>query len=190
MSLSFEKWSTERLPALRELDSARRGLREFKRGTRFAIRQIHESYVVLLASHFQGFCRDLHDECADFFVRTISTEMLRNTVRIVLVLGRKLASGNATPGNIGSDFGRFGLEFWDEVRKLDAGNQDRQKELDRLNAWRNAIAHQHFDLSKLGGADLRLPLLRGWRTVCDRLAVSFDGVMRSHLALVNGVAPW
>jgi len=190
MSLSLEKWTTERLPALRELDSARRGLRVSKRGTRFAVRQIHESYVVLLASHFQGFCRDLHDECADFLVETISAGVLRNTVRIVLVLGRKLDSGNANAGNLGSDFGRFGLTFWDVARRLDAGNQDRQKELDVLNAWRNAIAHQHFDPSKLGGVELRLPLLHGWRTSCDQLAVSFDAVMRSHLEVVNGTAPW
>ena len=190
MSLSLEKWTTERLPALRELDSARRGLRVSKRGTRFAVRQIHESYVVLLASHFQGFCRDLHDECATAFVEAIPAGMLRNTFYTALLNGRKLDGGNANAGNLGSDFGRFGLEFWTTVRGSDAANQERQKELDRLNAWRNAVAHQNFDPVKLGGVELRLPLLHGWRTLCDQLAVSFDAVMQSHLAAVNGLVPW
>jgi hypothetical protein len=190
MSLSLQKWRAERLPALRELDAARRGLSGSKRGRRFAVRQIHESYVVLLSSHFQGFCRDLHDECADFFVQTVPMVKLRTALRDVVLLNRKLDSGNPNPGNIGSDFGRFGLPFWAEVRAFDAQNQNRQQSLEAMNSWRNAIAHQHFDPAKLGGAALRLHLLREWRAACDKLASSFDAVMRSHLTTINGSAPW
>lgn len=190
MSISLRTWKAERLPALRELDAARQGLAGAQRGRRFARRQLHESYVVLLASHFQGFCRDLHDECVASFVQPVPEGVLRNAFRAALVLGRKLDSGNANPGNIGSDFGRFDLEFWDAVYNLDARNRTRRDEVGDMNAWRNAIAHQNFDPAKLGGAALRLPLLREWRIACDQLAAGFDAVMRSHLMAVNGTAPW
>ena len=190
MSRSLQKWRAERLPALRELDAARRGLAGSKRGRRFAIRQIHESYVVLLASHFQGYCRDLHDECATLFVQSVPEGVLRSAFHAVLVLGRKLDSGNANPGNIGSDFGRFGVDFWENVHGLDESHPGRQKDLEALNAWRNAIAHQHFDPKKLGGVELRLPLLRDWRAACNRLAAAFDAAMRSHFVAVNGSTPW
>src|SRR5487761_2241061 len=60
-------------------------------------------------------------------------------------------SGNPNSGNLGSDFKRLGIDFWAEVKKLDARNADRLKRLDELNNWRNAIAHQHFDPARLGG---------------------------------------
>lgn len=190
MSHSLRKWTAERLPALRELDLARRGLAGSERGRRFAIRQIHESYVVLLASHFQGFCRDLHDECAAAFVRSAPEGVLRNGFHAVMILGRKLDGGNANPGNIGSDFARFGLAFWPTLLKVGERNEAWQKSLDAMNAWRNAVTHQQFDPTKLGGTTLRLPLLREWRGACDGLASAFDAVMRSHLETVNGSAPW
>ena len=192
MSLSLRKWKAERLTVLGELDAARKGLdaSKSKRGRRFAVQQIHQAYVLLLASHFQGFCRDLHDECADFFVQTVPSGLVRNAVRIALVFGRKLDSGNANPGNLGSDFGRFGLAFWPAMLQLDERNEGWKKSLDAMNIWRNAVAHQHFDPTKLGGTTIRLPLLREWRGACDGLAATFDGVMRSHLETVNGSVPW
>ena len=59
----------------------------------------------------------------------------------MLVQNRKLDSGNPNPGNLGSDFNRFGLEFWDAVDQLDVRNPDRRGELQELNVMRNAIAH-------------------------------------------------
>jgi hypothetical protein len=107
-----------------------------------------------------------------------------------MVQSRKLNQGNPNPGNLGSDFNRFGLAFWDEVRNLDFRNQARQNRLEKLNLWRNAIAHQDFDPARLGATSLRLQTVREWRRACDRLAATFDEVMRQHLQSIIGSSPW
>ena len=42
------------------------------RGRRYATQQINRAYAVLLASEFQGFCRDLHSECVDHVLTVIA----------------------------------------------------------------------------------------------------------------------
>ena len=71
-------------------------------------------------------------------------------------------NGNPNPGNVGSDFARFDMDFWSAVKALDARNQRRQDALQDLNEWRNAIAHQ--DWAKVGGSPtFRLRTVRVWR---------------------------
>ena len=62
-------------------------------------------------------------------------------LRTVLMLP---LNGNPNPGNVGSDFARFDMDFWSAVKALDARNQRRQDALQDLNEWRNAIAHQDW----------------------------------------------
>ena len=100
-----------------------------------------------------------------------------------------LDRGNANAGNIGTDFGSFISNFWDEVKKLDKRNQVRQNLLDELNDWRNAIAHQDF--TKVGGkASLQLQAVTKWRNACHQLAVTFDRVLHQHLLFLTGDPPW
>jgi hypothetical protein len=47
---------------------------------------------------------------------------MRPIVRGEFTRDRKLDKGNANPGNLGNDFNRLGLEFWDEVKKLGTRN--------------------------------------------------------------------
>ncbi len=101
---------------------------------------------------------------------------------------RKLDSGNPNPGNLGSDFNRFGLVFWNAVDRLDVRNPDRRDELHELNVMRNAIAHH--DRRILTVRRLHLRQVREWRRVCDNLAPCIDEVMRSHLESLTGVSPW
>ncbi len=160
-------------------------------GSGRARQQINQAYALLLSSQFQGYCRDLHSECANYFVQAVPAGVLRTALRNVLVQNRKLKTGNPNPGNIGEDFNRFGLSFWAEVKNLDLRNQARQNRLEELNAWRNAIAHQDFDPAKLGGMTvLRLQQVRDWRNACHQLATAFEEVMRAHLHAVNSVSPW
>ncbi len=119
----------------------------------------------------------------------VTPDSLRSAFRNALVQGRKLDQGNADPGNIGSDFNRFGLVFWDEVKDLDLRNSSRQNQLADLRLWRNAIAHQDFTRIR-GGPSLGLQRVRVWRRACDRLATAFDEVMRQHLQRINNVYPW
>src|SRR5205823_8276342 len=136
--------------------------------------------ATLLSSQFQGFCRDLHSECVDDLVAATPVD-LRTLLRAQFLWGRSLDKGNPSPGNIGSDFGRFGVPFWTEVRADYRQNDRRQELLEELNSWRNAIAHQDFDPAKLGGTTtLHLARVRQWRSSLNQLARSFDNVMRGH----------
>jgi HEPN superfamily RiboL-PSP-like protein len=190
-SVSLEDWRTVRRAALDEMEAAHRSVGGTGPGRRHATQQINQAYAVLLSSQFQGFCRDFHSECANYFVQSVPAGLLRTALRNVLVLHLRLKTGNPNPGNIGDDYNRFGLSFWDEVKNLDIHNQARRGQLDELNLWRNAIAHQDFDPAKLGRTTvLRLQRVRKWRRACDQLANAFEEVMRSHLHAVNGSSPW
>lgn len=189
-SISLQAWRTTRQTALDELAVAHQSVGGTGPGRRHATQQINQAYAVLLSSQFQGFCRDLHSECADYFVQNVPTGLLRTTLRNALVQNRKLDTGNPNPGNIGADYNRFGLPFWDEVRSLDVRNQGRQNRLTELNVWRNAIAHQDFNPAILGTTSLRLQRIREWRNACQQLAICFNEVMRSHIQAINGVSPW
>jgi hypothetical protein len=189
-SLSLRRWRTDRVDALNEIEAAHRSVGGTGRGRRYATHQINQAYAVLLSSQFQGYGRDLHSECADYLVQGITLPLLRTSCRNALVQNRKLNQGNPNPGNLGSDFNRFGLVFWDEVRNLDFRNQARLNRLEELNYWRNAIAHQDFNSATLGTTTLRLQVVREWRKACHRLATAFDEVMRQHIQSIIGASPW
>jgi hypothetical protein len=189
-SLSLQRWRTDRIDALDEIEAAHRSVGGTGRGRRYATQHINQAYAVLLSSQFQGYCRDLHSECSDYLVQGITPALLRTACRNTMVQNRKLNQGNPNPGNLGSDFNRFGLVFWDVARNLDFRNQARQNRLEELNLWRNAIAHQDFNRATLGATALRLQMVRERRRACDRLATAFDEVMRQYIQSIVGASPW
>lgn len=188
-SHSLLKWNT--VAALDEIANAHRQVGGIGRGRRYATQQINHAYAVLLSSQFQGFCRDLHSECIDYLVSGITPLALQPVLRGEFVSDRKLDSGNPNPGNIGADFNRLGIAFWQDVKLLDRRNQQRLKLLDELNQWRNAIAHQDFNPARLGGTTvLVLDKVRSWRQACISLAPAFDTVMANHIGAIVGTRPW
>src|SRR5438094_6844060 len=190
-SRSWQEWTTTRASKVDEIEAAHRSIGGGARGRRYATEQINHAYAVLLASQFQGFCRDLHTECVDLMVRTVANPSVQSVLRLEFQFNRSLDRGNANPGSIGSDFNRLGVQFWIQVYADDPGNENRRQLLEELNEWRNAIAHQDFDPAKLGGTTaLHLKQVRRWRRVCNRLARSFDKVMYTYMAGVIGTAPW
>ena len=108
------------------------------------------------------------------------------SVRELLTQRLQLTHGNAQPGSIGADFGRFGVDFWTEVKRNSNRNEARKTLLEDLNGWRNAIAHQ--DLG--GRGTLHLTRVKQWRRACQGLAKSFDEVVRHHLQTLTGTSPW
>ena len=88
--------------------------------------------------------RGLHSEAVAFIVNHTSPASVSDALHLMMSQGRKLDLGNPNPGNVGSDFARFGMDFWSAVKALDARNQRRQDALQDLNEWRNAIAHQDW----------------------------------------------
>src|SRR3982751_6388406 len=101
-SLSLQRWFTERVVALDDIETAHRSVRGSASGARAATQQINQAYAVLLAAQFQGFCRDLHSECADHLVSPVADPDLRELLRDNLLFGRKIDRGNANPANLGS----------------------------------------------------------------------------------------
>lgn len=184
-SNSWIRWNTERAAALDQIENAHMSVGGSGPGRRFAVEQINHAYAILLSSQFQGFCRDLHAESVDHFVAPLPAN-LRMIHYPQFRWGRMLDRGNPNPGNIGTDFNRFGLSFWQRVMAHDPRNVRGQAMLERLSHWRNAIAHQDFDLVRLGGNTLHLATVRTWRRALNRLARSFDDVMQSYLQVVLG----
>ena len=129
-SKSLHTWKTVRQAALDELEAAHRGIGGTGRGRRYATQQINQAYAMLLSSQFQGYCRDLHSECAAFFVQSVPVVDVQKALLNILLENRKLDKGNPSSGNIGADYNRFGLLFWDAVKNLDQRNQGRRSRLE------------------------------------------------------------
>ncbi len=184
------KWKGERQANLNEFANAHRSVGGVKPGRRHQTQQINHGYVVLLSSQFQAFCRDLHSEAVDRFAAQF-TPPIREIIASEFRFARKLDAGNPSPGNIGADFNRLGLAIWPESVKADVENARRRDELEQLNRWRNAIAHDDFDAAKLGGSNrIQLAVIRRWRQTCDELARTFDALVRTHLIYLTGHSPW
>jgi hypothetical protein len=99
-----------------------------------------------------------------------------------------LEKGNPTYDNIKRDFNRFG--FLLDLQAAHPAGPQQVTDLGHLNDWRNKAAHQ--GTQPLGGgvpAALTLPIVQGWRTSCEGLATSLDGIMRAELLRIMGVFP-
>jgi hypothetical protein len=191
MSVAYNEWSTARSAALNEIAEAHRSVGGTGRGRRYATQQINQAYAVLLSSQFQGYCRDLHSECVEHLVRSVTPVAFRTALRKLLTQDRKLDRGNPSPGNIGSDFWKLDIDLWSASYALDSRNRNRRALLEELNNWRNAIAHQDFAAATLAGrTTLTLQHVRRWRSACDALAGTFDRAMYDHIKTLTGTAPW
>lgn len=191
-STSYRHWKTVRATELDEIALAHTAVGGTARGRRYTTQQINRAYLMLLASQFQGFCRDLHSESVDHILGVIAPPpALRNLVRAEFTRGRHLDRGNAQPSSLREDFIRLGIDFWDELKIYEAASEEWKRDLDLLNGLRNAIAHQDFTSPRLSGIMyLRLAQVRQWRISCRRLARAMDEVIRRHLQSLTGASPW
>jgi hypothetical protein len=184
-------WRTERVPRLQNVEADCLHLEGMYPADPDRVQEFIRAYAVLLSSEFQGFCRDLHSECARKLVASLGPGPLSAVLRSQCSYGRKLETGNPSPGNLGADFGRYQIDFWAAAVALDPAHVPRRHRLAMLNAWRNAIAHHDYEPAALGGTiTLTIPQVRDWRADCDAFATTFDAVMRDHLLATTGVAPW
>jgi len=191
-SQAYRQWTRTRSTELNQMETAHTLLGGTARGRRYTTQQINRAYAILLASQFQGFARDLHTESVDFLVAVIPHPLFRAAMRRELLWNRQLDTKNANQGTIGGDFSRLGiLQFWAKVDAVFVNNNLRRQRLEDLNTWRNAIAHQNFDPAMLGSTtNLRLAIVQRWRRGCNRLAKSFDRVLRAYIQSVIGNNPW
>jgi len=189
-STSLQTWLGARAKKLDEIEAAHSAVGGTAQGRRWATEQVNHAYAMLLNAQFQGFCRDLHSECAGHLVRSVTPSAVQAVVHADLLRDRRLDRGNPTPASLGADFNRLGLDFWLQVKVLHARNAQRLQRLAELSEWRNAIAHQDFDPGSLVPKRLHLGTIRSWRGICGALASSFDRVMRSYLSTATGSSPW
>ena len=155
---------------------------------------LNDAYIVLLASHFQHFCRDLHTEAAEA-VASSSAPQVTHLVRKALILGRQLDRGNATPSSLQADFGRLDVDLWPDLAERDSRTAARRRRLEQLNVWRNAVAHRDFRLSAAAQTVVArtrrsLAFARSCRSCCGVLARQMDSVVRARLGIVLGAPPW
>jgi len=194
-SNSLLRWQADARSQLDDIVRAHAAVAAATVGGRAATDQVIHAYAMLLSSHFQRFCRDLHSEAIEHVCAEVPTVWVQWRLRARLIEGRKLDTGNPNPGNIGSDFKRFGLELWPSMVALDARTPGQKLLLEQLNRWRNAIAHQDFtspvdlDLGA-GRVDLRLADVDAWRAASAQLATTMDSAVALWLAGLAGRPPW
>lgn len=191
-SLALKRWRTDRTASLDEIENVHRAVLGSSAPRRAAMQQLNLAFTLLLSAEFQGFCRNLHTECAAAVARIQPSTELRDILYDSLLLGRKLNTGNPNPGNLGADFGRFDPSFWSSVAAAHSRNARRQMLLEQMNRWRNAIAHNDFDPGMLRGGRPALSRadVRRWRMACDGLARWFDRILCDRLRVITGTNPW
>jgi len=107
---------------------------------------------------------------------------------------RKLDTGNASAGGIGSDFARLGMTLWSDIyARYPSRGPVWHTRLELLIKARNGLAHD--DATKLAeiraaGWPLTLPTARAWRSSLDGLAKGMETVCEVHLTGLLDHQPW
>jgi hypothetical protein len=190
-SAALAGWETSVDAALSQLEHAHRAVGGTHSGRRTNTLQLNYAFVLLLSAHFQAFCRDLHSEAVEHLRDAVELD-IGDMLAANLTRYRQLDSRNAQPASIGADFDRFGFAFWRVVQAADARNANRRVKLERLNEWRNAIAHHDIDARRvsLDPNQVTLAACRRWRSALDGLARSFDMVVAAHLHQILRTRSW
>jgi len=195
-SVSLNTWTTVRAQRIKRLRAAHEAFGGTGPGRRWVTDELNHALILRLASEFQGFARDLHDECGLFIARCLApgNQQLQDSLRIPYTLHRKMNQGNADPGTLGNDFGLFGMVLWADLQArypthAGAWNQ----KLLALNMARNGIAHD--DGTKIArvqanGWPLTLRSVDRWKSSLDGLARGIDRAVGGHLKLMYGTTPW
>jgi hypothetical protein len=152
--------------------------------------------VVKMASEFQGFARDLHDQAVEFLAASItSNQTLENTLRVAMTADRALNRNNAGSDTLTKDFARIGLLLWSTINSQNPQQGSTlQEQLKKLIEMRNAIAHDNeAQIIRLeaGGFPLQRATTQQWQASLDTLTAIMDDVVASYLGALLGVSrPW
>jgi hypothetical protein len=188
-----QQWATSAQSAFDEIEGAHAAVGGTGPGRR-TLTQINYSYVTLLSARFQAFCRALHTEAVPVIAALAPGQDVQIILNRLLTQKRALDRGNANQDNLGSDFGRFGFDFWSEMDAHHGLNAGRRAHLQNLNTWRNAIAHHDIDeklaLGVLQPDRITLHTCRRWRSALNGLALSADYVVAEQCVALGSLRPW
>jgi hypothetical protein len=184
---SLKTWQTVRLTSLGHVDAQCTACVAAVPPNPHLIDENLRAYVLLLAAHFQGFCRDLYTECAQIIVSKVRRPALEVLFQAQFSARRELDYSNAHFGTIVKDFNRFGFDARATLNAL-PGAPGLKADLHHLNQWRNAAAHQNVVLP--AGGPLTVPMIQGWRKSCDTLATALDRIMYDELRVRLRRRPW
>jgi len=186
-SRAYLRWRHDRSPRLAEVEAQCAATLASAVPNPLLADENLRGYVVLLSSHLQGFCRDLHTECVMAIAAAVPATM-RLAIQTLGLSGRELDGANPKFETIRGDFERFALNLSDEL-SVQPANALWITHVGHLNLWRNYVAHHKIALPAAGGP-LTLPTARDWRTSCDGLAAELDRIMYNHLWALIGTVPW
>lgn len=149
-SSALSEWRTSRAAKIERLLTTHKAIGGSTPGGRWATEELNHAIILRLASEFQGFCRDLHDEAVRVVVSAFipARPEIRLLVSVPYRAARRLNRGNAEPGSLGSDFGLLGMNLWPDLKVRYPSKADGwRRGLELLNEARNGIAHS--DVSKI-----------------------------------------
>jgi hypothetical protein len=193
-SRALREWRTTQRAELDRLDGQLRQVRGGAPEQRAVRLQLVDAGIVLLAGHFQRYCRDLYGEAASFLAAQVQSGSASAVVHDVFLVNTALARGNARPQALQADFNRFGFDVWIALKQHDGRDEGRRDRLAELVTWRNAVAHQNLQTGQPApshtGVGRNLRTLRMWRHVCSALAHDLDAVVKHRLTTLAGRRPW
>lgn len=184
-SSALVEWRSSGLARLAELEAVHAQASGSSRGRRWGTTQLNRSLFVALVAQFQAFCRGLHDEAVQVHVAA-AVPGQRLLVRTLLTQGRKLDSQNPRRAALGSDFGRLGFSFIDDLKAVGPPVAARLDALEDLIEFRNAIGHG--DEAKITALEASGPIAstkrsyQEYRRALNGLAGTMDSVVASKLA--------
>jgi hypothetical protein len=184
-SASLLGWRNDRIPRLDKVETQCAACQVLAPPQPTLVEENLRGYLLLLSAHFQGFCRDLYRECAQVVVSKVRPT-LQLLIQFQFTAHLKLDHGNPNLQNLREDFERFGFTL--DLAAAAPVNPARLQDLVTLNRWRNVAAHH--GAIPAGAPALDLPSVQSWRTSCDGLATSLDGVMYNEMRRILRRAPW
>jgi len=186
-SRAYFRWRHDRSPRLAEVEAQCAATLASAAPNPLLADENLRGYVVLLSSHLQGFCRDLHTECVMVIAAAVPAAM-QFAIQSLGLSGRELDGANPKFETIRGDFERFALNL-SAALSVQPANALRITHVGHLNLWRNYVAHHKLAPPTAGGP-LTLPAVRDWRTSCDGLAAELDRIMYNQLRALTGAVPW
>ncbi|HST81670.1 MAG TPA: hypothetical protein VLL08_08045 [Kineosporiaceae bacterium] len=152
--------------------------------------------ILRLASEFQGFCRDLHNDVskAVAWALAASDEDIRLLILVGLTTDRALNRSSADPQTLAKDFARFRITLWADLKRRHPRSAPGWEEsLRLLHAARNGVVHD--DLDKLAhvqaeGWEMDITSVVRWRNQLDEAVTALHDVVIAAMAELFGDIRW